>query len=657
MHTHGVASLLTEWHAAAKDRWMPYVESGGVHAPGAGMVCAPFATCAYVPGGGYVEQEPAAIDYAARGLSPTGTAWVALHASRSAAVGGWSRQPGTHYLVAAQAGEPEVPADGLLLLQVKTTGGALAQVRRLGTPTPEGRRVINAVCDFGVEPLADIQDVTTWRDQSGALQAALDAAATYSDQSAATRATVYLPTGQYYLAHQVAIPGGVWLRGDGKFATVVCTNTAFAADGLLLLAPPGHTPGGVTGMAVSCFGGAAAGSLGINVQANGAWVRDVWVSGFATGILLASTSQFLDDFYVELNTFAGVRITSPHVQVAFGQLYGNALGLQVDNAAYGPGDQGPVVLTNVSDLQSTVAGFDILGHNVTLSAVSCWADNPTRYSQGGVVLTGAVNCRIVGYDGRMEPTGGGFASTGVGILVRAASTQIQIGSASMAGWVYGLQVDNASYVQVQGALAQRNKTHGVTVTGGSYIVLAGNTARDNGFGAFDGVGFSVGNTASFARMQLTGNLSIGEGIQRIGYQLYNEGTDAELLFVGNTAVGNLVSQVTDLTVTQAGKNGIRNLGVESFFYKSVGAIATLSFGTIGAHSAVDRTLAVPGASIANVDAVALGIAPTSAVAGILYTAYVSAADTVTVRAANLTAAPLGVSDGVYTVQVWKTTRN
>jgi hypothetical protein len=73
--------------------------------------------------------------------------------------------------------------------------------------------------------------------------------------------------------------------------------------------------------------------------------------------------------------------------------------------------------------------------------------------------------------------------------------------------------------------------------------------------------------------------------------------------------------------------------------------ATLDFPSVSAQSQASLTMTVTGAVTG--DAVALGV-PTAAVTnGIDYTAWVSAADTVTVRAANYSAGPLDPASGTF----------
>jgi hypothetical protein len=73
--------------------------------------------------------------------------------------------------------------------------------------------------------------------------------------------------------------------------------------------------------------------------------------------------------------------------------------------------------------------------------------------------------------------------------------------------------------------------------------------------------------------------------------------------------------------------------------------ATLDFGSVTAQSQATLTMTVTGAVAG--DAVALGVPTAAVISGIDYTAWVSAADTVTVRAANYSAGSLDPASGVF----------
>jgi hypothetical protein len=80
------------------------------------------------------------------------------------------------------------------------------------------------------------------------------------------------------------------------------------------------------------------------------------------------------------------------------------------------------------------------------------------------------------------------------------------------------------------------------------------------------------------------------------------------------------------------------------------AVATLDFPSIAAAGTQALTITVPGVSVN--DIVVLGL-PATVNAGVVFDARVSAADTVTVRALNITAAPIDPASAQYEVVVLK----
>ena len=76
----------------------------------------------------------------------------------------------------------------------------------------------------------------------------------------------------------------------------------------------------------------------------------------------------------------------------------------------------------------------------------------------------------------------------------------------------------------------------------------------------------------------------------------------------------------------------------------------LDFPSIGAASQANLTASVPGAAVG--DVVDLGL-PAAPAAGITWDAFVSAADTVTVRATNVTAGAVDPASAVYRLMVDK----
>jgi hypothetical protein len=80
----------------------------------------------------------------------------------------------------------------------------------------------------------------------------------------------------------------------------------------------------------------------------------------------------------------------------------------------------------------------------------------------------------------------------------------------------------------------------------------------------------------------------------------------------------------------------------------LGASAALNFASIAAAAQEDLTITVTGAAANNAVILGLPVAPT---AGLVFNAFVSAANTVTVRATNITAAAIDPASATYSVVV------
>lgn len=102
----------------------------------------------------------------------------------------------------------------------------------------------------------------------------------------------------------------------------------------------------------------------------------------------------------------------------------------------------------------------------------------------------------------------------------------------------------------------------------------------------------------------------------------------------------------------ASQNGF--IGVTGATLTSVlKASATIDFTSLSANTTADSSdITVTGAAVG--DPVIVGV-PATIAAGLVVTGYVSAADTVKVRAANVTASPIDPASGTYTVTVIKAT--
>jgi len=110
-------------------------------------------------------------------------------------------------------------------------------------------------------------------DDTAAIQAAIN--------SQGTGGYVFIPKGDYLVTSQLIIPYSRFrLSGAGCFVTRLITNAAFNnSDGLVKLSGPGGPPTFLNDMCISGpTGGAGAISRGLNVAANGSFIKNVWVT-------------------------------------------------------------------------------------------------------------------------------------------------------------------------------------------------------------------------------------------------------------------------------------------------------------------------------------------------------------------------------------------
>lgn len=90
-------------------------------------------------------------------------------------------------------------------------------------------------------------------------------------------------------------------------------------------------------------------------------------------------------------------------------------------------------------------------------------------------------------------------------------------------------------------------------------------------------------------------------------------------------------------------------GTGATLTKVLTASATLDFPSIAAAAQANLTITVTGAAVN--DEVVLGL-PAAPTAGIVFNAFVSATNTVTVRATNVTASPVDPASATYSVIVF-----
>lgn len=80
------------------------------------------------------------------------------------------------------------------------------------------------------------------------------------------------------------------------------------------------------------------------------------------------------------------------------------------------------------------------------------------------------------------------------------------------------------------------------------------------------------------------------------------------------------------------------------------ATASLNFAEIAAAASATLTITVPGAAVGDAVAIARPASPT---AGLIIEGFVSATDTVSIRATNITASPIDAAAATYRATVFK----
>ncbi|MDQ7780954.1 MAG: hypothetical protein RDV41_14755, partial [Planctomycetota bacterium] len=136
----------------------------------------------------------------------------------------------------------------------------------------------------------------------------------------------------------------------------------------------------------------------------------------------------------------------------------------------------------------------------------------------------------------------------------------------------------------------------------------------------------------------------------------SDGIDAVIIDNNSTASDTINISSSDLlTTTDAINIGSGNdsiaLGGGAPFKRILSASSALDFSSTGIQSSTDLTIGVTGAAIG--DTVALGVPNAAVIANSCFTAWVSAADTVTVRFNNYSIAPLDPSSATFRVTVIK----
>jgi hypothetical protein len=153
-----------------------------------------------------------------------------------------------------------------------------------------------------------------------------------------------------------------------------------------------------------------------------------------------------------------------------------------------------------------------------------------------------------------------------------------------------------------------------------------------------------------------GILDVGDTALLLGavldLDLHNALPSQSLVVRDRSANGNHAtagaSGVTQVTAVQQMNAQRLTVGAARVLTKLLSETAALDFGSIAAAGSADLTITVNGAAVG--DSVSLGL-PSAPTSGIVYQAFVSAVNTVTVRATNITAGAIDPVSNTFRVTV------
>jgi hypothetical protein len=252
-------------------------------------------------------------------------------------------------------------------------------------------------------------------------------------------------------------------------------------------------------------------------------------------------------------------------------------------------------------------------------------------------------------------TGSGIFSGGIGVAGEGwFGGNVKIGDTRAYGWATDTTMVRSSANNV--TLDASLNLLGTVTSAGNLVV------RDTG-GTAIGAGYRMTNASNTNEWRWgfrdTGG-TLGSGLY---FSAYNGATWSGSLRLNNDGTANLpATTASTSTITGAFTigGGLGVAGRSSTATINVGGTngttadliasntATLDFGSIAAAASADLTITVTGASTG--DSVSLGL-PAAPTAGIIFQGFVSASNTVTVRATNITGSPVDPASATYRATV------
>jgi hypothetical protein len=260
-------------------------------------------------------------------------------------------------------------------------------------------------------------------------------------------------------------------------------------------------------------------------------------------------------------------------------------------------------------------------HTAGVSAVSLILNNPEQTTFSSSLASGvAINARGTNQNITLTPSGTGQARVVVS-GTDAADNDVLTLRVNQNGTGTGATLNFMSETGTDARLGQ---------------IIARRTSTLNGYTDFDFTSWN--GTGPQSRMKLIGGASGAGGLAIYATTASTSTTTGALTVAGGAGINGRTSTST---LNVGATNGTTADLIAS-------ATATLDFPSISAGGSEDLTITVTGASVG--DSVHLGL-PAAPAAGIVFSAFVSAANTITVRASNITGSPVDPASATYRVTV------
>jgi hypothetical protein len=330
-----------------------------------------------------------------------------------------------------------------------------------------------------------------------------------------------------------------------------------------------------------------------------------------------------------------------------------------------------------SIFSNCVGGTWAFGRGVFIgTAINCRTTGQNGFGKGGFAGV-AINCEVTGNEGF---GGNGSTSQGLCINCRANAGSFGGSAGTFSGQAYGCFGGDVSFGGGAGVFSG----HAVNCTGGegSFGAVAGTfsgvmdgcvLARyANGYpfaftpwanewapavftGTIIGVTFAPTGASANAVNLPDNSGGFAGGTFQYCTLTGNGGFDIAIQSGSRDAIMdfcNYDSQNCSPGFTDVGTACLGNLRIQggAMLFGLLSAAASLDFSSISAGASADLTITVTGAAVGN--NVILGL-PAAPAAGIIFQAFVSGADTVTVRATNITLVSVDPASASYRVSVLK----